>query len=67
MRVYSKQFKIFKINITKVRRNKKTDEIILLFTIDRGIRVYDRNLDSLGKNNYGMNYNGHYIKMSIKF
>ena len=67
MRVYSEQFKRFRINVTKVKKNKRTEEVILLFTIDRGIRVYDRNLDSLGDNNYGMNYNNNYITMEIKF
>lgn len=67
MKVYSKQFNSFKINVTKVKRNKKTSEVILLFTIDRGVRVYDRILDSLGNNEFGMNYNGEYITMDIKF
>jgi hypothetical protein len=67
MRVHSDQFKIHKINVTKVKRNKKTSEIILLFTVDRGVRVYDRYLDDLGNGNFGMNYNGNYIEMKIKF
>ena len=67
MRVYSEQFKRYIINVTKIKRNKKTHEIILLFTIDRGVRVYDRNLDSLGDGLYGMNYNGQYLTLNIKF
>ena len=67
MRVRSEQFKIFKINVVKVKRHSKTGDVILLFTVDRGVSVYDRNLDYLGGANYGMNYNNNYIEMTIKF
>ena len=67
MRAYSEQFKQHRINVTKVKRNKKTGSVILLFTVDRGVRVYDRNLDNLGDGYYGMNYSGDYIEMNIKF
>lgn len=67
MRVHSEQLKHYKISVTKVKRNKKTGNVILLFTVDRGVRVYERHLEHLGYDTYAMNYNGDYLEMEIKF
>lgn len=65
MRVYSEQFKQFRIKVIKIR-TKRNSPLQLLFTVDRGVRVYERNLEYIEEDTYGMNYNGNYIVMNIK-
>lgn len=65
MRVYSEDFKKYRIKVIKVKGYKQ-DQLQLLFTVGEGVRVYKRYLDELGSEHYSMNYNGNFIVMYIK-